>query len=101
MGCDDDTSSEDLVTVRYKQTFCADPWSASTSIQDPAAFASAAADYVLKTYKINLRNARTEDRRATEAAVCNACTCTSGLNLYAQVTPLQAGVLSEIGFQQQ
>lgn len=100
MSCVDPSAAEDLVTVRYQQTYCADPWSPSGSISDPAEFSDAATRYVQSTFTIPLRNVRTEDRRATDAAVCHACTCTSGLSLYAEATALQARALTEAGFQQ-
>lgn len=85
--------------MRYQQ-YCADLWSPSGSSSDPTAFSVAATRrYVQTTFSIALRNVRTDDRRATGAAACNACTCTSGLNSYAEVTGLQARTLAEAGLQ--
>jgi hypothetical protein len=80
------------VKVRYKQTYCADRWGQASTTQQLETVATA----YLAQQGITFNGAHAT--RATPAAVCNACTCTTGVVLEGEISPSQLAAIQALGF---
>jgi hypothetical protein len=81
------------VQVSYAQTQCADRWGQAVGTQQLAAVATA----YLAQQGITLLQPQASVRNP--AAVCNACTCTTGLVLEGRVRPSDLAAIQALGFQ--
>ncbi|TGE10074.1 hypothetical protein [Hymenobacter fodinae] len=87
------------VTVRYAQTFCADPWiTSATNPSTDEGFQTVVEQYVgqknIKLYSIKI---------STTAILgnCRTCSCPTGRTLEAKVEATDVAALKQVGFQQQ
>jgi len=82
----------DSIAVRYAQTQCADKWGQATTTQQLEAVAT--------TYLVQQGIAFTQAHatQAAPAAVCNACTCTTGVVLEGRVNSSQLAAIQVLGF---
>jgi hypothetical protein len=80
------------VQVSYAQTQCADRWGQAQGTQQLATVATA----YLAQQGITLYQPQASVRNP--AAVCNACTCTTGLVLEGQVRPADLAAVQALGF---
>mgnify|MGYP006899134068 CR=1 FL=1 len=82
----------DSIFVRYEQTYCADPWGQAQGAQQLQAAAQA---YLGQQ---GLRPSTVTAYVRNPAAVCNACTCTTGLVVEAAIAPPDLPVMQALGF---
>ncbi len=82
-----------LTKVSYAQTQCADKWGQARTPQQLEAVATA----YLAQQGITLANAQAT--QSAPAAVCNACTCPTGVVLVGEVSASQLAAIQALGFQ--
>jgi hypothetical protein len=84
----------DSVSVRYQQTYCADPWGQAQGTQQLQATAYA----YLMQQGISLRPGALKAYVRNPASVCNACTCTSGVVIEADIISADLPAMQALGF---
>ena len=82
------------IKVRYAQTQCADRWSPGRGLS-PAQLETTATTY-LAQQGITFSNAHAA--QSSPAAVCNACTCPTGVLLEGEVSAAQLAAIQALGF---
>jgi hypothetical protein len=92
---DPEPADADLVQVRYAQTQCADKWG---SVRGTQQLETTATTY-LAQQGITLFNAHAS--QVSVEAVCNACTCPTGVVLTGKVTSAQLVAIQALGFAKQ
>ncbi|MBO2007918.1 hypothetical protein [Hymenobacter negativus] len=89
----DPEPEQTTVKVSYAQTYCSDRWGQAQGTQQLAAVATA----YLAQQGITLYQPRASAKYP--AAVCNACSCTTGLVLEGTVSPADLAAVQALGFQ--
>jgi hypothetical protein len=85
----------DLIGVRYAQTQCADRWGQASGTQQLVTVAQA----YLAQQGLALHQPQASVKNA--GAVCNACTCPTGLVLEGTVSPADVTAVLALGFTKQ
>ena len=86
------TPAEERVEVSYAQTQCADKWGQASSIQQLQAVASA---YLTQQ---GITGHQLQASVQSQGAVCNACTCPTGLVLSGTARKADLPTLLALGF---
>jgi hypothetical protein len=99
-GCQKETAEPDalnteFVAVSYQQTYCADKWGSAPGTQQLEAVATA---YLTSQ---GIQADQLHARVKTQSAVCNACTCTTGLVLAGAARKADLPALLALGFTRQ
>lgn len=97
-ACEDQAASledkNDLVRMVIQETQCANPWEMS---QDRGEYRNNIKDY-LQTKGVEAKSVEVLDELPPDTALCMACTCWSGNNIYVSVPASQVDEAEALGF---